>query len=290
MRIAFLGIGLLGGSMVRALRASPDSRDLHLVAWTPGGDGPAAALAAGVIDEVAHRPEDAVRGASLVVLAAPPLACIDLLGRLGGDLRPALGPGVTVTDVASTKGALLAAAVRAGIPYVGGHPMAGRETAGFGAADPDLFEGRPWIVTEAVDGGNPDAVVDLAERCRATVVRLEAGQHDRLVAGISHLPLFAAVALVEAVTGAGDPDRDWAAARSLAASGWRDMTRLARGDTTMGAGIAVTNASALAGRLREYRDRIDAWIELLESPGGPDAAAIEASLSAARSRLEDPPA
>jgi prephenate dehydrogenase len=294
MRIAFLGIGLLGGSIARALRLAPGGDDLHLVAWSPGGDGPTAAHAAGVIDATATTPGAAIRDAALVVLAAPPLACIDLLERLGADLRSSLAPGATVTDVASTKAALLAAAMRAGVPYVGGHPMAGRETSGFASADGDLLAGRPWVVTEAVAGGDPAVVEALAARCRATVVHLGAEEHDRLVAGISHLPLLAAVALVEAVAGTDEIAADWPAAQRLSATGWRDMTRLARGDPAMGAGIAASNAEALAARLRDYRDRIDAWIGLLEGsgtgmPGVPDTAGIEARLHAARRRLEEPP-
>jgi prephenate dehydrogenase len=110
------------------------------------------------------------------------------------------------------------------------------------------------------------------------------------VAAISHLPLVAAVALTESVAGVvadGETGReDWPEARSLAASGWRDMTRLARGDVAMGAGIAATNAAALATRLRDYRDRLDEWITLLEAPDGPDAGELEARLAAARARLE----
>ena len=108
------------------------------------------------------------------------------------------------------------------------------------------------------------------------------------MAGVSHLPLLLAAALVEAVAGptAEDAPADWAAASRLAASGWRDMTRLARGDPAMGAGIAVTNASALAIRLRELQAVLERWRSDLERPGGPDGAAIEDRLRAARARLE----
>jgi len=95
---------------------------------------------------------------------------------------------------------------------------------------------------------------------------------------------------VEAAAGAAGepPPADWPAAVALAASGWRDATRLARGDATMGAGIAATNATALAATLRAYRDRLDAWLALLEATGPdglPDEAAIRARLAAARERL-----
>ena len=286
MRIAFLGLGLIGGSIARALRVAGDP--IELAAWTPSGAGPAAGLAAGILDRAAPTPRDALDGAELVVLAAPPRSCSELLTRLGGDLATALVSGATVTDVASTKGMLLRAATAAGVPYAGGHPMAGLETAGFGAADADLFRGRPWVITEAVHGGDAGPVERLAVACGALPVRLAADEHDRLVAAISHLPLVASVALVEAVAGTGARARDdWAAASSLAAGGWLGMTRLARGDVAMGADIAVTNAAALAARLRDLRERLGEWIMLLETPGGPDPDELERRLRATRDRLTD---
>ena len=217
-------------------------------------------------------------GAELVVLAGPPLACADLLRRLGSDLRASLEPGATVTDVASTKGVLVAIARAAGIPYVGGHPMAGRETSGFAAADAGLFRGRPWVICEPVAGGDPARVRALALACGARPVELDAETHDRLVAAISHLPLITSVALVEAVAGTsrGRGSRTGPRRRRSRPPGWRDTTRLARGDVTMGAEIAVTNAAALAVRLRAYRDRIDEWIAAARGPrrtrrgGGPE--------------------
>lgn len=288
MQIAFLGLGLIGGSVAQAVRAAPAYRGATLVAWTPSGAGPRAALDAGIVDAAASSPTDAVRGADLVILAAPPLACIRLIGDQAAELRGLPAPGATITDVASTKAALSRAAGAAGIAYVGGHPMAGREISGFEAADAALFRGRPWVVTEAVGRGDPGAVLALATACGAEPVELTARRHDQLVAGISHLPLLASAALVEAVTGArGEMDPDWPAAARLAASGWRDMTRLARGDTAMGAQIAVTNAEALAAVLRRYRDRIDAWLVALEATGDVDVDALRVRLDAARARLED---
>jgi prephenate dehydrogenase len=290
MRIAFLGLGLIGGSMALALRAADPARERwELSAWTPSGAGPASARDAGVLDAAAPTRESAIAGAGLVVLAAPPLACARLLEWLGSAEGGAslLGASATVTDVASTKGVLTTAARAAGVPYVGGHPMAGRETSGYAAADASLFVDRPWVITEAVAGGDPAVVREVAEACGAVVVDLVAEVHDRLVASISHVPLLTSVALAEAVTGTGpQPDQDWALAARLAATGWRDTTRLARGDATMGAEIAASNAPAIAAVLRAYRARIDAWIEALEAPDGPDAATLRDRLVAARARLE----
>jgi prephenate dehydrogenase len=291
MRIAFLGLGLIGGSVARALR-SPDVHEsfagAELVAWTPSGDGPRLARADGVLDAVAHAADAAVDGADLVVLAGPPLVCVDHVRRLGGEWRSALAMGATVTDVASTKAAITSAAAEAGIAFVGGHPMAGREATGFGAGDGGLFRERPWVITEAVGGGDVGVVRRLATACGARPVELDAVRHDRLVASISHLPLLASVALVEAVAGAGlVPAPDWPDAAGLAAGGWRDATRLARGDARMGAEIAATNAIPIAEVLRTYRDRIDEWLALLEDAAGPDTDSMRARLAAAASRVAD---
>ena len=285
MRVAFLGLGLIGGSIARALREADG--DWWTGAWTPSGAGPRAPLAAGVIDHVAATAPELLGGADLVVLAAPPLACVGLIARLGGAWRGALRPGATVTDVASTKAELQAEAIAAGVPWVGGHPMAGRETSGFETADSALFRDRPWIVTPASGGGDPARVEALARACGARPVAMDAALHDRLVAAISHVPLLTSVLLVEAMTGAPSTvDPEWAAASALAAGGWRDTTRLARGDTAMGAEIAATNAGPIAERLHAVRARLDEWLALLEAPGGPDAAAIRERLDAARARLE----
>jgi prephenate dehydrogenase len=285
MRVAFLGLGLIGGSIARALQEADG--DWWTGAWTPSGAGPRAALAAGAIDHAAASAPELLEQADLVVLAAPPLACAGLIGRLGGAWRGSLLAGATVTDVASTKAELQAAAIAAGLPWVGGHPMAGRETSGFDAADGSMFRDRPWVITAPSGGGDRARVEALARACGARPVAIDAALHDRLVAAISHVPLLTSVMLVEAVTGApAGTDPDWAAASALTAGGWRDTTRLARGDTAMGAEIAATNAGPIAERLRAVRASLDAWLALLEAPGGPDPAAIRERLDAARVRLE----
>jgi prephenate dehydrogenase len=289
VRIAFLGLGLIGGSIVRALRAADPARagelrGATLVAWTPRGGGPRSAKTVGAIDIAAPTLGAAVDGADLVVIAAPPLAVLDLLG----ELRRAGHEGL-ITDVASTKAAIVQRAAAEGLRFVGGHPLAGRETSGFEAADPALFDGRLWVIT--VDGASEadvERVESLASACGALSPRMTAADHDELVAGISHLPLVLSAVLVEAVAGVpGEASSDWATASALAASGWRDMTRLARGDAEMGAGIVATNAGPLASRLRDVRAVIDRWLTDLEaSDGAPDIEAIAARLRGARARLD----
>lgn len=278
--------------MARAVAAGPPGRGRpRLTAWSPSSAGPAAALREGVIDEAPGRIEDALAGADLVVLGAPPLETLTLVEQLGTELRQHLASTAVVTDLASTKAAVVGAADRAGLPFVGGHPMAGREAAGYGHASAELFADRPWVLVPGVaaDDAAIRRVEWLVTACGARPVRMDAATHDAAAAAISHLPLVVAAALAEAVAGAASERPGWPAAAALAATGWRDMTRLARGDARMGAGIAATNADAIVAGLREVRAVIDTWIEALGSGGGPNAAAVEARFQAVRDRLERPP-
>jgi len=290
MLVAFLGFGLIGGSIARALRGTGGWREARLVAWTPSGTGPDRAVADGVLDAVAHSAVGAIDGADLIVLAAPPLDCLRLLDGLGGEWHSAVAPGAIITDVASTKVAILARAAAHRLPFVGGHPMAGRETSGYAAATADLFVDRPWVVVRGEHATDRDvlAVEALAVACDARPIGMDAATHDAAVAGTSHLPLILAAALVEAVVGAGgDPGRSVRPfVPALAAGGWRDMTRLARGDVAMGTGIVVTNGPALASRIRDVRAVLDRWLIELERPGGPDEVAVADRLRAAHDGLE----
>jgi prephenate dehydrogenase len=279
VRLAILGLGLIGGSIARAVRRSEPT--WPLAAWTPAGGGPAAALEEGAIDVAAASLEAAVHEADLIVLGAPPLACLDLLDRLAAVDLPA---GAVVTDVASTKRRIVGRAAELGLPFVGGHPMAGREEAGFAAADPGLFVDRPWVICGS---GTPATRLEqLVAAVGARAVRMDPPAHDAAVAAVSHLPLVLSAALVETVATGRTPA--WAEGRTLAAGGWASMTRLARGDVEMGAGILATNADHVAERLRVLRDVLDGWIAALEADE-PDVEALRGRLATARDALESQP-
>jgi prephenate dehydrogenase len=286
MRVALLGLGLIGGSIARALREHATDEPPILIAWTPTGAGPTTAAADGVIDVAARRAEEAIDGADLVVLGGPAPAVLVTLDDLAGPWAGSLGANAVVTDVASTKGAIVGRASALGLRFVGGHPMAGREASGYTASTPDLFVDRPWVIVPGDDPAAVERVEWLARSTGARPVRMDAVAHDAAVAAVSHLPLIVAAALVEAVAGGSSGERDdWPASAALAATGWRDMTRLARGDVAMGAGIVETNALALATRLRDMIAVLEAWLAELEGPGGPDADAVTARLQAVRDRL-----
>lgn len=272
MRVAIVGFGLIGGSVALALAARHPGR-WQVTAWSPSLTGPRRALARGVVAAVAPDPETAARSAELVLLAAPLLANLDLVDRLGPRLADT---DATVSDVSSTQSPIAARAARIpGLHFVGGHPMSGRERRGYRAARADLFEGRPWAVLPSPSARPLDLtrVRALAEACGARPLELDTERHDQAVAAVSHLPLLASVALAESVAGSAE----WATARQLTAQGWRDMTRLARGDPELAAGILVTNARHVSPWLRRYRAALEDWQMTLDglTDGGPEAPAEE---------------
>jgi prephenate dehydrogenase len=211
--VAIVGLGLIGGSLARALTRA---------GWRViGVDRPAVlrrAKAERAVAAAAPTLEGAVARADVVVLAAPPSANLRLLRRLAKHR-----PRAVMTDVGSVKAPICREAERLGLAsFVGGHPMAGAERSGFGAAAVDLFVGRPWIVT----GGSASAVRavrSLARAAGARPVTMTVGEHDRAVAFLSHAPQVASWAILDAAL------RDPVARRYLgvAGPGFRDMTRLA---------------------------------------------------------------
>jgi prephenate dehydrogenase len=291
VRVSIAGFGLIGGSIARALKEGREPGKWHVTAWSRNPAPVRQAVADRAVDVAAATLEDAVRGADLVILAAPPLICLELVDRLGGPLRALLSEDCTVTDVASAKTQIVARADAAELPFIGGHPMAGRERSGYGAALPDLFVQRPWVTVlgryaRMCDG---ERMGELIEACGALQIPMHAAAHDSAVAAISHMPLIVSAAMVEAVAGGpSEPEHeDWRAAEVLAATGWAGMTRLAKGEPGMGAGIAATNSAAIAGRLRDLRRVIDSWLADLEREGGPDADRLLARFTSARERLMD---
>ncbi len=280
MRVAIIGLGLIGGSIARALAARQPGQ-WHVIAWSRGR-APEEALAEGVVQGVAATPEEAasVETVELVVLAAAPAANLELLRRLGPLLA---GRGAVLTDVTSVQRPIAAAAAAVpGLCFVGGHPMAGREQRGYGAATSDLFVDRPWLVLPA-PGARPEdtaRVEALASGCGARPRRIDPATHDRLVAAISHLPLVVSAALAEAVAGSSD----WPAASELAASGWRDTTRLARGDPDLGAGIASLNRDEILVCLDRLEETLAAWRADLRAG---DVGALASRFERVRSALEE---
>jgi cyclohexadieny/prephenate dehydrogenase len=262
--------GLIGGSIARGARARGLAREVVVVARNEAAIR--TACAAGAADRGTTDLGAGVAGAALVVLCAP-------VGALPGLVRaawPHLAPGAVLTDAGSVKrgvvDAALACAPRAGVGFVGGHPMAGSERSGFEASDPDLFEGRLALLTPSA--GTPPAAVAVAtalwEGLGSTVRCLSADAHDRLVAQISHLPHLAAYALVSAA------DED---ALPLAGRGFTDTTRIAASAEALWADIFRENRGPLLDALARYEAVLGRWRGLAARG---EFATLEAELGRAR--------
>lgn len=255
-RLAVLGVGLVGGSFALALRRNGLCREVV------GYDRSAAALAEavdlGIIDVVAGSPGDAVADAELILLAVPVLAAREMLEAIRDQLWPGgASPGATpvVTDVGSVKGSLIEAAreVFAGtIPpcLVPGHPIAGSERHGVGAAQADLFERHRVILTpmETTDPAAQALVTSLWEALGAEVVCMAVEHHDEVLAGTSHLPHLLAYALVDTLSAHGDSLEIF----RYAAGGFRDFSRIAASDPTMWRDIFSANGAQVIRFLDRY--------------------------------------
>jgi prephenate dehydrogenase len=247
--IAIIGTGLIGGSLGLALH---DAGEKEIVGFDPD---PAAARGArdrGAVDEVAPSAGDAVRGADVVVLAAP----VHLIAETCDSLAEKVSPEATVTDVGSTKRAVVEAGQRAFADrFVGGHPMAGSERHGIEAADGELFKGAWWILTptEGTSSESYASMTRLVSRIGAKPVALEAAVHDSLVARLSHVPQLTASALVDFAVAAGDRE----ALLGLAGAGFRDVTRIAASQPDMWVSIIRSNTEAVLEGLHGLEERME---------------------------------
>jgi len=242
--VAVVGLGLMGASLALSL----GRRGVPVVGVEPDPDGRAIAVERLGGTDVAARPGPALGEAALVVLAVP----LRSLEAAADGIAPWLADGAVVTDLTSVKVPALDILARRlpGRPVVGGHPMAGRETAGAAGATADLFEARPWAIVapEGAPAWAVERVRALARTCGAVPVDLAAADHDRAVAATSQLPYLVAGALARAVARLGD---DAPAARDLVGPGLEGAIRLA-GQPAWMDDACLANRAALASALAAF--------------------------------------
>lgn len=230
--VAIVGLGLMGSSLALALKQSRP--DVVVVGSDKDPTTLRKAVDRGVVAS-ASADLAVVEISDMVVLAVPILALRQVFSNLRGHVA-----GKVVTDMASTKVSVMEWASDSGVDLIGGHPMCGKEMAGIDAADPSLFQGAPWVLTSS----HP-AVSHLVESVGAHPLVMDAATHDRLVAGVSHAAFLLSVGYVLSLSSRSD----WPDASKLAASGFRDMSRLAAGDPQLYAGISRTNRDNLVEQL-----------------------------------------
>ena len=267
-RLLVAGVGLIGGSLALAARAAGLVGEV--IGFGRSRENLELALQRGVIDRIATDPATAMAGVDLILLATPVASC----GPVATALRPHAKPGVILTDAASVKRTVVSAMEQAwagGGPVVGGHPIAGSEAYGAGAAHADLFRGRRCLLTPTpqTDPAGLRTVRALWEGVGARVDELSPAAHDALLARVSHLPHVVAAALTSAVA---DECIDGHAARDFVGSGFRDSTRIAASRAELWRDIARANADALGEAIDEFRVQLDA---LADAIARDDAAALD---------------
>jgi prephenate dehydrogenase len=282
-RLAVIGVGLIGGSLARALRVA------GCVGEVVGCGRSAAnlerALELGVIDRWSRDPAQAVAGADLVFVAVP----LGTMGQVFGAIRDALAPDAVVTDGGSVKGSVVldARAAFGQVPprLVPGHPIAGTERSGVDASFPELYQGRRVILTPLAetDPGAVERVIAMWEACGADVTLMEVAHHDEVLAATSHLPHMLAFGLVDALARMRENDEIF----RYAAGGFRDFTRIASSDPVMWRDICIANREPLGAMLERFGDEMKDLADTIRAGDAGHLLEIFARAKAARDRYVD---
>jgi prephenate dehydrogenase len=277
LNVTIIGLGLVGGSLGLALKAAQGH--VTVAGWDQSPATVKQAHELGAIERIALSLPEAVHDADIVIVATPVLAVHTIFKEIASHLKQ----GAIVTDVASTKAQVVAWAqdlLPPTVTFVGGHPMAGSEQHGIANARADLVRGAVYCLTPL-----PSTPSDILAKLESLIIsigarplRIPAATHDAYVAAVSHVPFLLSTALVQLTTS----DEHWPSMRQVAATGYRDMTRLASGDPAMHCDICLTNAEAI-------RPWLYTMAQLLEELAGhlDDPAYLHALFDTARQRRED---
>ncbi len=258
--MTIVGLGLMGGSLALALKERNVCR--NVVGLVRRTEAVHEAVQAGAVDEATTDPVTALSEADIVVYSTP----IRVIIRQMMEYAPFYKAGAIITDMGSTKQEIVQAmaALPEHVYPIGSHPMCGKELTGLSAAEASLYEGAPWILSP-LERTPPSAlklVQELAEAIGAKPQVISAARHDKLVAAISHLPYALSVALVLSAQQVAAEDL---ALWEVAASGFRDTSRVAGSDVTMMLDILLTNREAVGHMLRLAHSQLDSLAKAIDT-------------------------
>ncbi len=250
MKLAIIGVGLIGGSFAKALRAQGEVE--RIVGFDTCSEVLRQAIKRGVIDDQATSAAQAAPDADVIVVASPVGTMREVFHQIAGVIKPT----AIVTDVGSVKGCVIDAARdtlgAAFARFVPGHPIAGSERSGVEHADAALLRERVFVSTPLpqTESQALHRVEELWRSVGCRVERMTPDEHDRVMASVSHLPHLLAFAFMAQIAGQIDAVRKFA----LAGPGFRDFTRIAGSNATMWSEICICNRKALGDELRAHRD------------------------------------
>lgn len=263
LTIAFIGLGLIGGSIARGIKRSHP--EVTIMAYMRTRARLEQAKADGIIDVILDGVDHGLTGCDLIFLCTP----VEYNAAYLAQLRPLLKPGALVTDVGSTKTDIHNQVIRLGMEevFVGGHPMAGSEKTGYEHSSDHLLENAYYIITPTAKSRQKDVdrLVAVAEAIGSIPIVLDYERHDQITAAISHLPHIVASSLVNLVR---DSDGDDGLMKQLAAGGFKDITRIASSSPEMWQQICMTNRKNLSSVLRQYIRSLNTVLEQLEARDG----------------------
>lgn len=282
-RLAVIGVGLIGGSLARALRAADQVQDI--IGCGRSLDNLLLARELGVIDAYTHDPATAVRDADVVFIASPLGAMRDIFSQIKDVLRP----DTVITDGGSVKGSVVAdaQAVFGQLPpnFVPGHPIAGTERSGVAASFPELFRNRRVILTPLpeTDAQALARVTALWQAAGAEVSVMSVAHHDELLAATSHLPHMLAFGLVDLLA----QMQSNAEVFRYAAGGFRDFTRIASSNPVMWRDICLANRHALSDMLACFSHEMTELAATIRAGDGEHLLEIFTRAKAARDHFID---
>ena len=261
--IGFIGLGLISGSIARAVRAAhPDYR---LIAFDRAGDSLVRAMQDGVINQATDKIDSSFSQCSVIILGMPVSLNIACLGRL----KDLVSEDCVITDVGSVKSGIHEAAERLGLSdrFVGGHPMTGSERSGYANSSPLLMENAYYIITTSprLPEERIEAIRSIARDIHSIPIVIDCREHDKITASISHLPHVIAFSLVNLIRTSDSRD---GLMRQLAAGGFRDITRIASSSPDMWESICLENSGPVLTAIESYKSLLSAIEDAIKEKDG----------------------
>ena len=262
MKLAIIGVGLIGGSLGLCLKDKLGDK-IFITGLCRTENSMQRAMELGAVDLATSNLEQVVDDADIIFLSPPVLQIVPMVKKI----LPFIKSGAILTDAGSTKQFIwqeLKRILPPDIFYIAGHPMTGREKSGVDAADKNLFKGKAYVIVE--DTGAPleahEKLMDVLRLTEANFLTIDIAKHDRCASIISHVPHLTAAALVTLLNDAGD---DLDSCLKLIGGGFKDTTRIASSNADMWADICMTNGKAISTHLRDLQKILGNVIVAIEN-------------------------
>ncbi|CAM3971113.1 prephenate dehydrogenase [Paenibacillus alkaliterrae] len=281
--VAIFGVGLIGGSIALCLKGKPG---ITVIGHSNRPSQAEKYLQRGVVDYATTSMQEAAEQADFIFICVPVGNLEEYILKLS---TIHLKPGCIITDAGSTKASIMACASKldfGSAVFIGGHPMAGSERSGVEAASSYLYENAFYVLTpdEKTPAEAVERLVQLLSHTKANIVQVDAKEHDEIAGAISHLPHMIAVSLVNQVRGYSEQNDLY---ESLAAGGFRDITRIASGEPNVWRDILINNRAVLLPLLQDWSKETNKFVEMLERSDGKAIAEAFRQAGQFRSRMPE---